>query len=58
MDLYCARSIVDPVTGESRTATEQDDENQVVVVIVADAVSVLPLEPRPVGFTSPSLVQC
>jgi hypothetical protein len=30
IDLYCTRSIIDPITGESRLATEQDDENQVV----------------------------
>jgi hypothetical protein len=30
IDLYCSRSVIDPVTGESRLANEQDDENQVV----------------------------
>jgi hypothetical protein len=34
IDLYCSRSVIDPVTGESRLANEQDDENQVVTGVM------------------------
>jgi hypothetical protein len=34
IDLYCTRSIIDPITGESRLAEVQDDENQVVAGVM------------------------
>jgi hypothetical protein len=34
IDLYCSRSVIDPATGESRMANEQDDENQVVAGVM------------------------
>jgi hypothetical protein len=34
IDQYCSRSLIDPVTGESRTAEEQDNENQLVAGVM------------------------
>jgi hypothetical protein len=34
MDLYCSRSVIDPITGGSRLAEEQNDENQVVAGVM------------------------
>jgi hypothetical protein len=34
IDLYCSRSVIDPITGESRLADEQDDERQVVTGVM------------------------
>jgi hypothetical protein len=34
IDVYCSRSILDPNTGESRMANEQDEENQVVTGVM------------------------